>query len=213
MSKYTEFLAQKAVVWNGQGLDVEYNPHPVLFPFQAKIAEIALSKGRYAIFADTGLGKTILQVELCRVISQHTDMPQLIVAPLGVTHQTIKQAADLFGIKIKYAESQADLDKNWFYITNYERLDKFDPETFGGLYLDESSILKSIAGKTKTKLIEDWACVPYRFAFTATPAPNDVVEMANHAAFLGIMSREEMLATMTKDGGYANTPMMVFIDG
>jgi len=195
MSTYKEFLHTKAVVWNGQSVDIDYVPHSVLFPFQAKIIQLALEQGRYAVFADTGLGKTIMQIELARVIAEATTKPQLIVAPLGVTHQTIKQAEELFGIEIKYAQNNSDINfHDDIYITNYERLDKFDPSTFGGLYLDESSILKSIAGKTKTKLIQDWACVPYRFAFTATPAPNDVAEMANHAAFLGVMSREEMLA-------------------
>jgi len=203
---YLSFLKEKEILWDGQPIPTSYEPHPAVFPFQVKIIEWAISKGRAAIFADTGLGKTIMQVELARTISDYTEKPVLIVAPLGVAQQTVQQANDILDYRICYAKSQDDV---LFPVatTNYERLNNFEPNRFGAIILDESSILKSIAGKTKQKLIDNWAGVKYRFAFTATPAPNDIAELANHTAFLGIMSREEMLAKFfTHDGnGYRIT--------
>jgi DNA modification methylase/superfamily II DNA or RNA helicase len=199
---YPQFLEQKELLHKRAPLSLDYEPHPCLFPFQAEIIRRAVSIGSSAIFADTGLGKTIMQIEICRLAVVETGKSALIIAPLGVTHQTINEAKKMFDIDIVYVKSDNDIDsQKSIYITNYERLDNFVPDTFGCVALDESSILKSVDGKIKTKLIDDWAIVPYKFAFTATPAPNDVAEMANHAAFLGVMSRNEMLSKFFVNDG------------
>lgn len=148
----------------------------------------ALRKGRAAIFADTGLGKTFISVECARIAGHRT----LILAPLSVARQTVNEAQKI-GVEIHYTRSGADLRQ--VNIANYEMLHHFDPADFGMVILDESSILKSLDGKTRDMLIEMFATTPYKMAFTATPAPNDITEIANHAEFLGILTRAEMLAT------------------
>jgi DNA modification methylase len=176
---YAEFLATKAFV--APASDVEpHDTHPSLYPFQRAMTEWAIRRGRAAIFADCGLGKTRMQVEWVRQIGA----PALIVAPLAVAEQTIAEAA-LMGVEIG-----GDIT-----ITNYERLHKYNPADYRAVVLDESSILKSVDGKTRTALIREWSVIPYRLCCTATPAPNDIAELANHAEFLGVMQRAEMLAT------------------
>lgn len=187
---YTDFITSKALVVRPQGLRVDRESiHPMLFDFQADLVRWAIRKGRAAIFADTGLGKTLMQLEWARQINK----PTLIVAPLAVAQQTIREAEHL-NMVVQYVRTQDDVTEQ-YVITNYEMVDRFDPATFGAVVLDESSILKNHTGATRTKLIEMFADVDYRLACTATPAPNDVQEFANHAEFLGIMSRVEMLAT------------------
>jgi DNA modification methylase len=163
--------------------------HPMLFPFQRDLTTWAVRKGRCAIFADTGLGKTFMQVEWARIIGETT----LIVAPLSVARQTVREAAKI-GVDVHYTRSGDDVTDG-LNITNYEMLDKFQADRFGAVVLDESSILKSLDGKTRQKLIEMFAFTPYRLCCSATPAPNDISEIANHAEFIGIMSRADMLAT------------------
>jgi len=141
---------------------------------------------------DTGLGKTIQQLEWARQVSIHTKLPVLILAPLAVAHQTVREGGR-FGIAAKYAKTAADVGAG-ISIANYERLDRFDPKVFGGVVLDESSILKSYSGPTKRALIEAFTDTPYKLACTATPAPNDHLELGNHAEFLGIMSSHQMIA-------------------
>lgn len=161
----------------------------MLFPFQRDLTTWAVRKGRCAIFADTGLGKTFMQVEWARIIGETT----LIVAPLSVARQTVREAAKI-GVDVHYTRSGDDVTDG-LNITNYEMLDKFQADRFGAVVLDESSILKSLDGKTRQKLIEMFAFTPYRLCCSATPAPNDISEIANHAEFIGIMSRADMLAT------------------
>ncbi len=186
---YTVFLQSKHAIAQTSGLDVSLSDiHPDLFPFQRVLVQWALRKGRAALFADTGLGKTRLQLEFARLTGQRT----LILAPLSVARQTVNEAKKI-GIECHYTRSGSDLI-NGINITNYEMMDHFDPSDFGTVVLDESSILKGLASVTKEKLIEMFASTPYRLACTATPAPNDITEIANHAEFLGIMSRTEMLA-------------------
>jgi DNA modification methylase len=162
----------------------------------------ALRKGRAAIFADTGLGKTFMQVEWARIVCEHTGRPVLIVAPLSVARQTIREARKI-AVNVHYTRSGEDLTGG-INITNYEMIGHFDFAQFGAVVLDESSILKSLDGKTRQRLTDACASVPYRLCCTATPAPNDISEIANHAEFLGIMTRANMLAMyfVHDDDGY-----------
>lgn len=194
MSGYTDFLASKRRVHAGDGLSGRVDLSPVLHDWQAAIVRWALRKGRAAVFADCGLGKTYMQVSWAFALR----VPTLILAPLCVAEQTVEQAAAL-GIRIKYAQSQDDVDgfvaRPDIVITNYERLDRFDPSRFQAVVLDESSILKAFDGKTRTKLIDAFQHTRYRLCCTATPSPNDISELGNHAEFLGLMTRPEFLAT------------------
>jgi DNA modification methylase/superfamily II DNA or RNA helicase len=201
MTAYQEFLASKRVVVPANGPTVEAKRiHSMLFSFQRDLVRWSIRKGRAAIFADTGLGKTFMQLEWARLISESEPdewgnrarpLPALIVAPLSVARQTIGEARKI-GLEVIYSR---DGSAHPLTITNYEILDKFDPGQFGAVVLDESSILKSLDGKTRAKLTEMFVRTPYRLCCTATPAPNDIAEIANHAEFLGIMSRVDMLAT------------------
>lgn len=162
--------------------------HDGLFDYQEALVRWAVRRGRAAIFADTGLGKTRMQVEWAHEMGASC----LIVAPLAVAEQTIAEAARI-GREVTWAAEQPD--EPGIYITNYEKLHRFKPEAWFAVVLDESSILKSLDGKTRTKLIKEWTAPKFRLCCTATPAPNDIAEIANHAEFLGIMPRREMLAT------------------
>ena len=187
---YSEFLAQKSIVDNPTGKpcrDTEVNE--LLFDFQRLIVAWAVKRGRAAIFADCGLGKTLMQLEWARLVGGDV----LILTPLAVAQQTIREATKV-GLVVRYAHN-ADEVQPGITVTNYERLEKFDCTRFNAVVLDESSILKSFDGKTRTRLIEVFAKTPYRLCCTATPAPNDHAELANHAEFLGVMTRTEMLAT------------------
>jgi DNA modification methylase/superfamily II DNA or RNA helicase len=187
---YATFLAQKRLVVPACGRDVPADElHPALFPFQRVLVRWSLRKGRAALFADTGLGKTLMQL----VWAQHAAERVLILAPLAVAQQTVAEGAR-FGIDVTYARKQSDAALTGITITNYEMLGHFDAATFGAVVLDESSILKSFEGKVRSALISTFAATPFRLCCTATPAPNDVAELANHAEFLGVLSRTEMLA-------------------
>lgn len=193
---YDDFLKSKQIVSEAKGMDVpteSISGH--LFDFQRDIVVWALKKGRSAIFAGTGLGKTLMQLEWSRHIGN-----VLILAPLAVSQQTVAEG-EKFGINVTICKSQDDV-KDGINITNYERIDRFCFDRFDGVVLDESSILKSMTGKVRTQLIEVCRTVPYRLACTATPAPNDLMELCNHSEFLNIMSATEMLATFfVHDGG------------
>ena len=187
---YKDFLTSKRLIVGSSGISVyDSDIHQMLFPFQRDLVRWACKKGKSAIFADTGLGKTFMQLEWARLMAKKA----FIVAPLSVARQTVKEAQKI-GITVNYCRSQAQTTDG-LNITNYEMIEAFDPSAFDAVVLDESSILKSIAGKIKAKMIEMFAETPYRLCCTATPAPNDIAEIANHAEFLGIMSRVDMLAT------------------
>lgn len=172
----------------------------MLFDYEKATVRWALAKGRAAIFADCGLGKTIMQLEWANQLCKRTLGTSIILAPLAVAEQT-KREGEEFGIAVNICESQADVKTNAINITNYEKIDKFVMKQFDIVVLDESSILKSFTGKIRTKIIEAFAGASYRLACTATPAPNDYMELGNHAQFLGVMTREEMLAMyFTHDG-------------
>ena len=190
MIGYRDFLASKAVTVRPTGREInDSDIHPSLFGFQRDMVRWAVRKGRAALFEDTGLGKTRQQIEWARLTCERA----LILAPLAVARQTVEEGAQI-GVPITYARSQADAAATGITVTNYEMLHAFDPSAFGAVVLDESSILKNFEGKVRTGLIRAFADTPYRLACTATPAPNDIAELANHAEFLGVMRREEMLA-------------------
>lgn len=200
---YHQFLQRKRIVAPVCGFDVPLaaiSSHAK--PFQRDIIHWALRRGRAGVFPDTGLGKTLIQLEIASHVCQHTGRDFLILAPLAVSQQTIREAAKFsIATPISYAWDQSVV-KPGITITNYEKLHKFDPEHFVGIGLDEGSILKSIDGKTRGQLIESFRGTPYRFVFTATPSPNDTMELGSYCEFLGIMSAAEMKATFfTHDGG------------
>lgn len=195
MNDYESFLKKKHFDDKPSGLLDVPSLNPMLFDFQKSIVAWALRRGRAGIWADCGLGKTPMQLEWCR----HVPGRKLIAAPLAVSGQTAKEAIK-FGIDAKYMRE--DDGKTEIVITNYEMLEHFNPEHFNGIVLDESSILKSFTGATRNFIITNWGSVPYRLAATATPAPNDYMELGNHAEFLGVMSRTEMLSMFfVHDGG------------
>ena len=197
---YDEFLHSKQRIPPSCGFDrPKEKMNPMMFEWQKDITRWALRKGRAALFEDCGNGKTIQQLEFCRAVCEHTGMPSLIVAPLTVGEQT-KRESEKFGYTAALCRTQKDVQFG-INITNYEMLDHFDPDSFGGVVLDESSILKNCMGKVRTQIIEMFRNVPYRLSCTATPSPNDYMELGNQVEFLGIMSRTEMLATyFTHDG-------------
>ena len=188
---YQSFLATKAITAVGSGRDVAPDEiHVSLFPFQRRIVTWACRRGRAAVFADTGLGKTRMQIEWARLMGSRA----LILAPLAVAEQTVREAAVL-GVAARYCRTPADRQAGEIAVTNYDRLDAWADESVDAVVLDESSILKSFTGATRRALITRFADTPHRLCCTATPAPNDYLELGNHAQFLGIMSWTEMAAT------------------
>jgi hypothetical protein len=200
MNAYLEFLARKKIIDPMTGMaDVGQLP-AFLFPHQRDIVSWALRRGRSAIFAGTGLGKTAMELVWGEKVSAHTRMPVLIFAPLAVSQQHIREASK-FGLSASIVKDQSEVAAG-VNVTNYQKIGHFDLNTFGGVVLDESSILKSVDGHYRTRLIEECARIPFRLAATATPAPNDFMELGNHAEFLGVMSYTDMLATFfIHDGG------------
>lgn len=201
MTGYADFLARKAQFDPSSGFEWD-RPAPVAMkPFQRDITRWALRRGRAAVFAGTGLGKTIIEHAWADAVVAHTGKPVLSFAPLAVSYQHVDEGAK-FGYDVQLARLQFDVGPRGDFVTNYGKMDHFDLSKFGGVILDESSILKSHDGKTRSRLIEMCGRIPYRLAATATPAPNDFMELGNHAEFLGIMSRSEMLAMFfVHDGG------------
>lgn len=193
MNSYEEFLKQKEIKPIIAGHEVNAaDLNENLFDFQRAIVKWALKRGRAAIFADTGLGKTLMQTSWADNVVQHTGGDVLIVAPLCVAQQTVREG-EKFGIDIHFCRSHENAVSG-INITNYEMLDRFDLSQFAGVVLDESSILKNRDGKTRNAIIDACQTVPYRLSCTATPSPNDFMELGNQAEFLGIMSMTEMLA-------------------
>lgn len=168
-----------------------------LFPFQRAIVKWALKRGRAAVFADTGLGKSFIQSAWAYAVHNYTGNRVLILAPLCVAQQTVDEAAKL-GIRIRYVREMCDPGDTGIFITNYEMLEHFEPWIekgyFDGVVLDESSILKHQTSKTRERLIETCLRIPYRLSCTATPSPNDYMELGGQAEFLGVMGTMEMLS-------------------
>lgn len=198
MNDYERFLASKNIADPNTGMT---ELHPLLdcmMPHQSDIVKWALRRGRAAIFAGTGLGKTLMELEWARHVCRFTGKPVLIFAPLAVAEQHVNEAGK-FGVIARLVSSTHD---EGIGVSNYQKLDHFDISSFGGVVIDESSILKSVDGKFRSRIIDECARVPFRLAATATPAPNDFMELGNHAEFLGVMSYTDMLATFfTHDGG------------
>ncbi len=193
---YREFIKSKIHQFESEGI-TGYEIHTALYPFQAKITEWALRVGRACVFADCGLGKTIMQLEWARAVVEHTGGRVLIVSPLAVTGQTEGEAA-----RFGYDASVDDALPSDIVITNYERIHQYDESEFAGVVLDESSILKSHTGHYRNEIIDRFRHHRYKLACTATPAPNDVMELGNHAEFVGAMTRAEMLSMFfIHDGG------------
>ncbi|PYI57043.1 DEAD/DEAH box helicase [Paenibacillus flagellatus] len=201
MKSYDSFINGKRASMPPSGFTIDRDAlHPSLFDFQRDLVRWALRRGRAAIFAGTGLGKSRMQIEWAMNVHRLTGGDVLLLAPLAVAAQTVREGAEL-GYEITMCRSQDDV-RPGLNIANYEMLHKFEPVFFDGVVLDESSILKSFTGKIRTDLIESFAFTPYRLACTATPAPNDYMEIGNHAEFLGVMSRSEMLSMFfVHDGG------------
>ncbi len=192
---YGAFLDSKRVLHRPDGLDSVGEVSRGLYKWQADIVRWALRRGQACIFAECGLGKTIMQLEWARQVPGRV----LILAPLAVANQTVDEGAR-FGIAARYLRE--DDGESGIIVTNYEMMSRFDPSTFAGIVLDESSILKAHDGKTRTAIIESFSETPFRLACTATPAPNDHIELGNHAEFIGAMTRAEMLAMFfVHDGG------------
>lgn len=202
---YEEFLAAKAIQHAPTGIAEPGELNAKLKPFQTHCTRWALQRGRAALFEECGLGKTWQGLEWARVVLAATGKPVLILTPLAVAQQWIQEGKKI-GVDVWNARDSDvhDLTFPGIWVANYERIDKLGKliPLLGGVVLDESSILKAYDGKTRTLLIESFQHVAFRLALTATPSPNDVTELGNHAEFLGAMSRVEMLATFfCHDGG------------
>jgi len=193
--EYQTFLNDKAIVTQATGIQPS-EPHKMLFPFQRDIVKWALRRGRACLFEDCGMGKTFQSIEWARQIPGDV----LIVAPLNVAQQTISEGKKL-DCEIRYCRHTKDFQSG-ISIVNYEMLEKLNVKRFKGVVLDESSILKNFDGKTRNLILQKFFKTPYRLACTATPAPNDNMELGNHAEFVGAMSRTEMLSMFfVHDGG------------
>ena len=194
---YRQFLLSKGATVPECGIAaVEDDVHPTLFLWQRQIVVWALRLGKAALFEECGLGKTFQQLEWARLVARHSGGKVLILAPLAVAHQTVAEGAKL-GTPVRYCRSQEEADAagERIIVTNYDMLKAFESEAFTGVVLDESSILKAFTGATKRLIMERFAHTPYKLACTATPAPNDHLELGNHAQFLDVMaSTNEMIS-------------------
>lgn len=191
---YYEFLEKKRIADIKTGFHIDLDIlNLALFDWQKVITRWAIAKGRACLFEDCGLGKTLQQLEWANIIHKKENKPILILAPLAVSEQTYEEGKK-FKIEVNICSNQIDVI-NGINITNYEKLHKFDLSGFVGIVLDESSILKSFSGKIRNQITDLAKNIPYRLACTATPAPNDYVELGNHSEFLGVMTHSEMLAT------------------
>ena len=198
--EYNEFIASKKRFNQSIGFDEIPELHPALFPFQHDIVKWALKRGRAAIFANTGLGKSLMELVIGDTVYRMTGGNVILVAPLAITAQMIREAHK-FNIPARQVVDQSQIQPG-INVTNYEKLAHFDMSKFVCVMLDESSILKSFTGKIRNMLIQRCSMIPYRFAFSATPAPNDYTELGNHSEFLGVMSMTGMLSTFfTHDSG------------
>lgn len=195
IQEYRTLIAGKRTAFQPQGFaDVDETTLPTrLFDHQRHGAAFALRCGSSALFYDTGLGKTAMALTWADQIVQRTNKPVLMLAPLAVGAQHVEEAEAL-GVWATQSRDGAAPVQPRIVVTNYERLDKVNPELWGGVVLDESSILKSFTGKTTRRLISAFDKTPYRLACTATPAPNDHTELGQHSAFLGVMDAPEMLS-------------------
>ena len=191
LAEYRQFIASRAVATDRQGFDPR-PINPAAKAHQSAVLDFALTKGRSAAFLDTGLGKSFIELEFARQCAEETGKPSLILTPLAVAGQMVREGQK-FGIDARQIREQAEVGAG-VMVANYERLAKLDPASFGAVVLDESSILKSFGGKTTTALCQSFAATRYKLAATATPAPNDHMEIGQHSDFLGVMPGPEMLS-------------------
>lgn len=196
MKNYLEFLENKRHLIGDFGFEPNYIPD-IAFDFQRQIITRAVKKGRIAIFADTGMGKTIIQLSIAKNIINHTNKRVLILTPLAVAFQFILEAEKLGIDDIEYSKDGIFTKK--IVICNYERLHYFNSNDFVGVVLDESSILKNFDGKIKAQVTEFVKKIPYRFLSTATPSPNDFIELGSSSEALGYMGYMDMLTTFFKN--------------
>lgn len=201
--EYLEFIETKKKKALKSGFKVNSDSlNPNLKDFQRYIVPKALEHGKYALFADTGLGKTFMQLEWAYQVTKHTNKPVLILAPLAVVKQTIREGSKWGYDVFSYFDELDRITVNRIYISNYDQLDNIDVSEFSGIVLDESSILKNESGKTRNAIIDSFKNTPYKLACSATPSPNDHMELGNHAEFLDVCSYHEMLAQFfVHDGG------------
>lgn len=205
MRNYEEFVASKLTRVPPTGLAEVPRLHASLFHHQRDIVTWALKRGRAAVFAATGLGKTRIELEWARVVSEKAGSRVLVLAPLAVAQQTIREGKDL-NIDVTYAKSASDVGEDGIYITNYDRIHLFDASMFAGVVLDESSIIKHHNAKTLKTMLDAFSQTQFKLCATATPAPNDYTELGTHAEFLGICTRSEMLSEFfCHDGGETQT--------
>lgn len=195
LSTYHDLIARKRVAFEPRGFtDIRDSElHPSLFDHQRHGVEFALRAGCAALFYDTGLGKTAMALNWGQALIERTNKPVLMLAPLAVTAQHVEEA-ERIGVEAKISRFGVAPSSPCIAVTNYERLERFDPNDYAGVILDESSILKSFTGKTTRKLIDAFNQTPYRLACSATPAPNDHTELGQHSDFLGVMRSPEMLS-------------------
>lgn len=191
LQEYREFIASRSVYMVNTGFKpVEYNS--MLKIHQRNVVEFALERGKTAAFLDTGLGKSLIELEFARQCAEYTGKPSLILTPLAVAGQMVREGHK-FGIDARQIREQSEVGCG-VMVANYERLSKLDTDCFGAVVLDESSILKSFQGRTRTQLIDAFKGCEFKLAATATPSPNDHMELGNHAEFLGVMRQQEMLS-------------------
>lgn len=194
--QYQAYLASKVDPAPQVGFTVDpAQLHPSLFPFQRAVVTWALQRGRCSLFEDTGLGKSRQILEWMRHVAAHTGGRALLVVPLAVAHQFVRDEAPAIGLNLVYCRSQAEADATTapLVVTNYEMVKHFDPAQFTAVALDEADILSNMVGATNKLLSAMFAETPYKMTATATPAPNDLIELGRYAQFLGVMSSGEML--------------------
>jgi superfamily II DNA or RNA helicase len=196
--EYATWLEEKRRINADTGFDAKHISD-LLYDFQRDTVEWAARRGRCALFADCGLGKTPMQLEWARLVGEHTNGSVLILAPLAVSEQTVREGRK-FGIEVTHARERSDLIPG-INVTNYERVARFADLPWSGVVLDESSILKAFDGKTRTMLTEWAQTIPYRLCATATPSPNDHEELGGHSEFLGVLNRRQMLAEFFVNDG------------
>ncbi len=202
--QYSKFVAGKLSRTPPTGIVAPYTAPAYLAEFQGVLVRWALRRGRSALFADTGLGKTRMEIEWARVVAAYTGKPVLILTPLAVAAQTVAEGAKI-GVVVTICREAADV-RPGVNVANYERLHKFDASTFGGVVLDESSCIKHHDTRTLKVLMDAFAGCAFKLCATATPSPNDYTELGTHAEFLGVCSRTEMLSEyFCHDGGETST--------
>ncbi|HEY1056000.1 MAG TPA: SNF2-related protein, partial [Emticicia sp.] len=197
MTTYQDFLNSKIKLAEKSGFDIAYTDiHPVLMPHQKDLVKWAIAGGKRAIFASFGLGKTLIQLEIHRQINENESGNHLIVCPLGVKHEFMRDAAKIGIEEVRYITNSNQITVDCqYYITNYERIRKGDiePAKFISVTFDEASVLRGLSTETTDMIMKEFTAIPFRFVCTATPSPNRYLELINYAEFLGIMDRGQAL--------------------